>query len=254
MIELGELLILFVIAFIANSLSAMAGGGAGLLQLPVLIFLGLPFSTALATHKIASVALGIGSSSRYFKEKIVELRFSVFILSFGIPGVILGSITIIHIPENIATLSLGLLTIALGVYSFLKKQLGQEYQPRKHNFIGLSIGGIVIFLIGFINGSLTSGTGLFLTLWIIHWFGLDYKRAVANTLILVGLFWNGTGAITLMTLSEVKWDWLIPLIIGSLLGGYFGASYAIKSGNQWIKRVFELMTICVGISLIVKAL
>jgi hypothetical protein len=53
-------LVLFVIAIIANWFSALAGGGAGLIQLPILIFMGLPFSLALATHKLATVALGIG--------------------------------------------------------------------------------------------------------------------------------------------------------------------------------------------------
>ena len=46
-------------------------------------------------------------------------------------------------------------------------------------------GGLVLFMIGVLNGSLTSGTGLFVTLWLIRWFGLDYKMAVAYTLILV---------------------------------------------------------------------
>ena len=41
------------IAIGANALSALAGGGAGLVQLPALILLGLPFSMALATHKVA---------------------------------------------------------------------------------------------------------------------------------------------------------------------------------------------------------
>jgi uncharacterized membrane protein YfcA len=52
---------LFVAALVANLLSALAGGGAGLVQLPVLILLGLPFPVALATHKVASVALGLGA-------------------------------------------------------------------------------------------------------------------------------------------------------------------------------------------------
>ena len=47
-----ELLILFIISLIANLLSALAGGGAGLLQLPALLFLGLPFPTALALSLI----------------------------------------------------------------------------------------------------------------------------------------------------------------------------------------------------------
>ncbi len=54
-------LLLFVIALAANIFSAFSGGGAGLVQLPALIFLGLPFSIALATHKVASVAVGLGA-------------------------------------------------------------------------------------------------------------------------------------------------------------------------------------------------
>ncbi|MDH5778123.1 MAG: sulfite exporter TauE/SafE family protein, partial [Gammaproteobacteria bacterium] len=58
--------LLFIISLIANAFSAFVGGGAGLLQLPALIFLGLAFSVALATHKLATVALGIGATLRHF--------------------------------------------------------------------------------------------------------------------------------------------------------------------------------------------
>lgn len=250
MFSFSEFITLLVIAIIANGLSAIAGGGAGLLQLPILLFLGLPFSTALATHKIATVALGIGSTARYWKEKIIELYFSLFVISFGLPGVIIGAFIISVTNEKLATLLLGLLTICLGVYSFFKKELGQHYQPKHRNKQGFLLGGGIIFCIGLLNGSLTSGTGLFLTLWLIHWFGLDYKRAVATTMILVGFFWNATGAITLSFLSDVKWSWLLPLILGSLIGGYLGAHFAVGKGNKLIKRLFEILTICVGISLL----
>jgi len=65
-----EQAILFAIALVANTFSALAGGGAGLIQLPALLLLGLPFSVALATHKIASVALGLGAVARYLKEDL----------------------------------------------------------------------------------------------------------------------------------------------------------------------------------------
>lgn len=253
MFDLTEFLLLFIIAIIANGLSAIAGGGAGLLQLPILLFLGLPFGMALATHKIETIALGIGSTARYWKEKTLELYFSLFVLACGLPGVVIGAMIILNVNERLATVSLGILTLALAIYSFFKKQLGQEYSPKRRDKMSYIIGGTVIFLIGFINGSLTSGTGLFFTLWVIHWFGLDYKRAVAATMVLVGFFWNATGAITLTTLGEVKWAWLLPLILGSLIGGYLGATFAVKKGNIWIKRIFELTTISMGISLILKS-
>jgi hypothetical protein len=73
---------------------------------------------------------------------------------------------------------------------------------------------------------------------------------VAYTLILVGLFWNGTGAITLGILGDIRWDWLPALLVGFLLGGYIGSHLAIKHGNQWIKRVFEVVTLLISIKLI----
>ena len=244
-------LLLFCVSLFANAFSALAGGGAGLIQLPALIFLGLPFSVALATHKVASVALGVGASLRHWREKNIDYRFSLFILSTGLPGVVIGASIILAVPDRMAEIALGLLTISLGIYSYLRPELGARHQPSNRTLSGYLIGGSVLLGIGVLNGSLTSGTGLFVTLWLVRWFGLDYKRAVAHTLILVGLFWNGGGALTLGILGEIQWDWLPALLLGSLLGGYIGAHYAIVKGNRLIKRAFEIVTLLVGAKLII---
>jgi len=249
-VPLIDQLILFFVSLIANIMSAFAGGGAGLIQLPAIIFLGLPFSIALATHKVASVFLGIGATLRNLKEKRIERRFALFILATGLPGVFLGAHIIINIPDNIARTALGVLTISLGLYSYFKPDLGTTAMALNRTTKGFMIGGISLFTIGTLNGSLTSGTGLFVTLWLVRWFGLDYKTAVSYTLVLVGLFWNASGAITLGLLSEIAWDWLPVLIVGSLLGGYIGAHLAITKGNKAIKIVYETITIVVGLRLI----
>ncbi|MFK8068686.1 MAG: sulfite exporter TauE/SafE family protein [Gammaproteobacteria bacterium] len=243
-------ILLFIISFLANLFSAFAGGGAGLIQLPALLFLGLPFSIALGTHKFASVALGIGATLRHSREKMLDLKFATFILTTGVPGVLIGANIILGIPDRWAEIALGCLTISLGIYSWHKPSLGQQTQSMNRTSSGYMIGGIVLFLIGLLNGSLTSGTGLFVTLWLVRWFGLEYKRAVAYTLILVGMFWNGAGALMLGLLSEIRWDWLPALLLGSLLGGYAGAHLSIAKGNYWIKKVYEVLTILIGLKLI----
>lgn len=242
---------LFFISLVANIFSAFAGGGAGLIQLPALLFLGLPFSIALATHKVASVALGIGATVRHAREKGLERQFVLYMLLAGLPGVILGANIILYVPDRSAEIALGILTAGLGIYSITKRELGMQHVPTNRDRRGFVIGALVLFLIGVLNGSLTSGTGLFVTLWLVRWFGLDYKRAVAHTLILVGLFWNGAGALTLGLLSEIHWPWLPALLIGSLLGGYIGAHLAIVKGNRWIKRIYELITLLIGLKLII---
>ncbi len=247
-------LALGLIAVLANALSALAGGGAGLVQLPALILLGLPFAMALATHKVASVALGLGAAGRHWRASSLDPARSALILAAGLPGVWLGASAVLALPDRIATTALGLLTLGLGIYSARKKDLGTEdhISPLTTNKIG--IGALGLFLIGVLNGSLTSGTGLFVTLWLVRWFGLSYSRAVAHTLILVGLVWNGTGALVLGFRGDIRWDWLPALITGSLVGGYLGAHISLAQGNRLVKRAFELLALLMGTSLLIRSL
>ncbi len=250
---LAEQLTLFIASLVANTLSALAGGGAGLLQLPILLFLGLAFSSALVTHKIASVALGVGATLRHVKENSLDRAFAIFILACGLPGVVTGALIILRIDDQVAKLALGILTTGLGLYSLMKQDLGQSNHPQNRTKWGYFMGGLVLFIIGSLNGSLTSGTGLFVTIWLIRWFGLDYKTAVAYTLILVGLFWNGFGALTLSFQAPIQWSWLPALFTGSLLGGFAGAHLSIIKGNLWVKRCFEALTLMVGVKLMSDA-
>ena len=251
--EVALQLALFAASLVANLLSALAGGGAGLVQLPVLILLGLPFPLALATHKVASVALGVGATLRHARERSLNPRFAAFILLAGLPGVFLGAKVVLSVPAQVLTLLLAVLTIGLGLYSLANPGLGTTSAPKQHDRHGLAVGGAGLFGIGVLNGSLTSGTGLFVTMWLVRWFGLDYSRAVAYTLILVGLFWNGTGALTLGLQGQIAWRWLPMLLTGSIAGGYLGAHLAIAKGSTVVKRAFEILSLAMGVSLLAKA-
>lgn len=243
--------ILFLVSLLSNVLSAFAGGGAGLIQLPALIFLGLSFGVALATHKVATIFLGIGATLRNLKQKNIKRDIVIVMLFTGLPGVILGASIILHAPDRAAQFALGMMNIALGVYSWIQPELGQAQIERSRNRRFYVVGGLVMFVTGVLNGSLTSGTGLLATLWLVRWFGLDYKTAVAHTLVMVGLAWNATGALTLGILGQIAWDWLPALILGSLIGGYVGAHLAIIASNRWIKRAYEVLCIGIGIKLVV---
>jgi uncharacterized membrane protein YfcA len=149
-----------------------------------------------------------------------------------------------------AETALGLLTMGLGIYSFFSPELGQACKIKNRHKKGYVIGALVLFVIGILNGSLTSGTGLFVTLWLIRWFGFDYKLAVAYTLVFVGLFWNASGALTLGLLGDIHWQWLPALLLGSFIGGYLGAHLSIVKGNRLIKRSYEVVTLLIGLKLI----
>ncbi|GAK82931.1 predicted permease [Vibrio ponticus] len=197
----------------ANTLASLSGGGAGLLQFPLLLFFGLPFSVALATHKVASVALGLGAAATHIKQKSFTLQEALYVTLIGSVGVVIGANLILYVPAAIAERLLGAMILALGIYSYVKKQLGQQAQPINRHWLGWTLGSLGLIFIGMINGSLTAGSGLLVTLFLVRWFGYSYKQAVALTMICVGLFWNGIGGIAVVHAgASIYWPWL-PILL-----------------------------------------
>lgn len=244
-------LALFFGSLIANTLASLSGGGAGLLQFPLLLFFGLPFSIALATHKVASVALGLGAAAAHLKQKSFTLQEAAYITAIGSVGVVIGANLILTIPADVAERLLGMMILALGIYSHFKKQLGQQARPIHRNWQGWLIGSLVLLFIGIINGSLTAGSGLLVTLFLVRWFGYSYKQAVALTMICVGFFWNGIGGVAIVQAgASIYWAWLPILLIASFLGGALGAYLSTRFSNKIIKQCFELLTLLVGLKLL----
>ena len=246
--------LIFLISFLSNTFSAISGGGAGLIQLPALILFGLPYYQALATHKVATVALGLGGSIRNFKHLRNDIYVLWQILFFGTPGVILGASIVKFLSEQYLYLILGLISIILAIYSFCKPNLGLISVNNRINF-QLKIKFIVpIFLIGILNGSVSSGTGLLITILLIKTFQMDFLRAVSLTFFSVGIIWNAIGAFCLSRIGNIPANLLVILILGSFTGGYFGAHLSNLKGNKLIKNSFNVVCMLIGVSLLIKSI
>jgi len=253
-LSLFKSIYIFLISFLSNTFSAISGGGSGLLQLPALILSGVPYYQALASHKLATVALGIGGSLRNYKSLGNDISIAWQILIFGLPGVILGSFIVEFISEKYLYLTLGIISILLAFYSFLKPDLGLLSGNCKLNLFHKIRFLIFIFLIGILNGSISSGTGLLVTILLIKTFEMDFLRAIGMTFFTVGIFWNFIGAVFLTRIGTVPSNILVVLIIGSFTGGYFGAHLSKLNGNTLIKKTFITVCILVGVSLLIKSI
>ena len=247
-----KLIFLLIVSFFSNIFSALSGGGAGLIQLPALLLFGVPYYQALALHKIATVALGIGGSLRNYHSFKSDLTKILILLIIGIPGVLVGSSLVKIISNEYLYLIIGLLSIFLGSYSFAKPDLGLEkinkriYLPTWIRFI------FYVFVIGILNGSISSGTGLLITILLIKTFGMDFLKAISITFLTVGIFWNAAGAIALSRFGFLPFNILIVLLLGSFSGGYLGAHLSNLKGNKIIKIFFTFLCFLLGISLCLK--
>ncbi len=240
-----EYFYLLVVSFLSNLFSAFSGGGAGIIQLPaILLLFEITFPVALATHKISTVLLGIGASLKFFEKNRPEKKFIKDGIFIGLPGVIIGAYSISFIDEVIARKLLGILIFIVFILSFSKTI------KEKQDTASPIIAYVFLFIIGFLNGSLSAGTGLLYTLMLTKIYGMTFKEAVGYTLLVVGLFFNLVGAITLYLISNIDMSILPILLIGSFIGGYIGAMIAISKSNKIIKSAYQLVTLVVAYKLL----
>ncbi len=248
-----QLCILFM-SFFSNVFSAISGGGAGLIQLPALLLFGIPYYKALAIHKIATVALGVGGSLRNISILRNDLSIIIQLIFFGVPGVIFGSSIVELLSEDYLYTLLGIFSILLGAYSFYKPNLGLKIITKEITFLSKIRFTLLVFFIGILNGSVSSGTGLLITILLIKTYGIDFLHAISITFLTVGIFWNASGAFALSKIGNLPINLVIILLIGSFLGGLFGAHLSHLKGNKLIKRCFTILCFIIGITLLVKAI
>ena len=240
-----EYILLLFISFLSNLFSAFSGGGAGIIQLPAILLLyEISFPVALATHKISTVLLGVGASIKFFENNKPDKRILLEGLIVGLPAVIVGAFSIQFLPEDIARKTLGILIFGVFILSLIKtdNNVNKNLNP--------TIVYLLLFFIGFLNGSLSAGTGLLYTIMLTKLYNMSFKQAVGYTLLIVGLFYNLLGAIVLYLISTIDITILPILLVGSLMGGYIGAMIAISKSNLVIKAAYQIVTIIVAYKLL----
>lgn len=253
---LSEILLysaLFICSTLANLLSAISGGGAGFIQFPILILLGLPFMTALGTHKASTLLLGLGSLTRKNCASSLTFKVGLVLVLIGVPGCFMGTYLISLIDERKAELFLGVITIAMAVYSFFSKSLDSRNQAAGAVQVcplRFAMGVVAIFLTALLSGALSSGAGLFATMIMMLFFGLDIKAAVSHAVIFVGTLWNFVGAVTVYYVASIHWEWVPTLLAASFAGGYLGSKLLNKLAPRTVRYIFAAVSLISGVLLI----
>lgn len=246
----------FTFTFVANLFASVSGGGAGFVQFPFLILMGLPFATALGTHKVAVVFLGIGALARKTSAHTaysIDKAVAIVMLVLGCPAVVSGTLIVINVPTQAAELTVGLVTIVMGIYTLVKKGFGSqglEHRSKLRFFVGC----LLLIIIGMFSGSLSSGAGLFATLTLSLVFGLELKRAILHTMIFVATIWNAVGAITVGAVTSIYWSWVPVMIIASFSGAYVGTTLLFKLPVNKVRIIFSLVAILSGCLLVFTAI
>lgn len=245
-ITISWMIVFVITGFIAGYIDSIAGGG-GMIQVPVLLYSGIPPVFVLATNKMASLFGTLMATIKYFLSKKISMKIvSIAIIPCLIASYI-GSKLVMYIPDEIIKWAI-LVAIPIALFFLLKKSKDIKEEDTK-----LTNKNIVLTTapIGFYDGILGPGTGTYMTIAMKKFLHIDYIVATASTKPL-NLATNVGSAIAFVMAGKVLWMIAIPMAIANMLGSYVGTHFAIKGGEVFIKKVLIFVLIFMLLANIIK--
>ena len=224
-------------AFFAGMVDAVVGGG-GLIQIPVLLSAfpqtGIP--TLFGTNKVSSIA-GTGASLwRYARAVRIPWRLVLPATAAALLGAWLGAAVVAWIPREAMRPLVVVMMLAVAIYTFLRKNLGQEetHEARPGDLWRGALFGLVI---GFYDGFFGPGTGSFLIFGFVRVFGLDFIRASASAKV-VNFATNLSAISFFASNGPILWAVGLTMAACNLAGAYVGTHLALKHGAGFIRKAF----------------
>ena len=234
-------IVLAIGGLIAGVVNTLAGGGS-LLTVPLLVFMGLPATTANGTNRIGVLFQNLVSTLRFRKEGLNGLEGAGPILLPAVIGSLLGATIASSMSAEIFRQVFGVAMLLLLVP--MLRTGGQKKSDEPVTQRGRFANIAIFFGIGLYGGAIQAGVGLFLIAALAR-SGIDLVRANAIKVIVIG-------ALTLFAVpvfilqDQVDWPMASALVLGFALGGELGARAAIRGGERLIKPVLAAAVIAMS--------
>jgi uncharacterized membrane protein YfcA len=230
--------ILFASAFAAGAVNSIAGGGT-LITFPVLIWLGLDPKVANATSTVALWPGLFGGLFGFRKELENSSQLLLRLGTISIIGGAIGAWLLIWTPSPVFARLVPFLilfaTILFMAQGSITRRLRLQplvEQPKVSWWIGAMV---FQFFSSIYGGYFGAGNGI-LMLAAMGLLGLhDIHRAngIKNFL---GICINSIAVLSFSLSHLVVWSDALLMAVGALLGGYVGASMAVRIGQVWVRR------------------
>lgn len=239
MIDIGwqTLIALTFVATIAGFVDALAGGG-GLLTLPAMLMANIPPLLTLGTNKLQATAGSLSASVTMIRKGKIHPKQIWRSIVACFVGAVLGAIAVQLSPPDLLTKVIPFLIALIGLYYLFAPNTGEVKSQPRLNRNQWQYG--VSPLIGFYDGYLGPGTGMFFALGGITLRGLDMITATANAKLLN--FTSNVASLIFFVLGgKVLWSVGLAMMIGQTIGASIGANVAVRGGAKFIRPVIVVM-------------
>ncbi|OOF67625.1 hypothetical protein BKG89_09600 [Rodentibacter caecimuris] len=238
-------ILLFLVAFIAGFIDAMAGGG-GLITIPALMMTGISPAIALGTNKLQACGGSFAASFYFLRQRAVNLREVWLLILMTFIGSVCGTILIQSVDSGLIKKALPFLVLAIGLYFLFTPKLGEKDRQKRISYPVFAFSaGIGI---GFYDGFFGPGTGSMLSLAFVTLLGFNLTKATAHAKVL-NLTSNVASLIFFFIGGKIIWSLGLVMMAGQILGAYWGAKMVLSKGKTLIRPLVVIMSLMMTIKI-----
>jgi uncharacterized protein len=230
---------------VAGFANVVAGGGS-LLAIPLLVFLGVPATTANGTARIAVLVQCLVATFSYHRAGAVEWRAVPLLAIPVISGAIAGALWASSMSDAGFELLLGWVTLGAGFLVVV--DVGRFFGKRAGAAPSRLALALALVATGFFGGLVQGGVG-YLALAALTIFG-GRELVSANVMKVVLILAFTPAAIAVFgAAGQIDLVYAVLLAIGHAVGGYLGASATLARGARLIRPLLFVTLVGAGVRL-----
>jgi uncharacterized membrane protein YfcA len=226
----------------------LTGVGGGTLTVPLLVlFLGVPASTAVGSALAFSAAVKVPACIVYLQRKEVSFKILGWLLLGGAPGVLTGSLLLNRLAgsglQGAILAVVGLTLTVIASVNLFRLVWGRTRMEAPRERLGLL--PICALPIGAEVGFSSAGAGALGTLVLLQFTALA-PSAVVGTDLLFGFIVSTIGGGLHVSMGNFDKDLLFRLILGGLPGAFLGARLAGVLPGRTLRGVLLAWLVYLG--------
>ena len=229
---------LFIVGMVAGFLDTLVGGG-GLLAVPALLLSGIPPIYVLGTNKFqGSMGTGI-ATLLLFRKKKLEWNTIKHLMLASFIGSVIGGVIVQFIDTKVLSFVIPIVLVFIALYFIIspKPKAGPQNSVSNRSFEKYAVPSI-----GFYDGMFGPGAGSFFVMTGVM---LKKLEIIQATILAKPLNFASkiAGFIVFFSFGHIAFMIGLILMLGQLIGAFFGTHYLLKANPKVIRFLIVFMSL-----------
>ncbi len=258
----------------AGFLGAITGLGGGSIMIPFLVAIGIPVKYAIANSMITIIATSSGSASAYVRERLTNIKASMYLEIFTVSGAIIGAYISLLAPSKY--LYFFFAAFLMSSFYGIRREITEEVHENtvqdtlsrwlelegsyydeaisrevRYKITNALWGGLGMVIAGLAAGMLGIGAGAFKV--AIHELILKMPSKVSSSTsnFIIGMT-ALAGSSVFIASGFINLLLAAPMAIGTTIGSLLGTRILNKLSNKTVRLLFIVVLIYLIVQMIYK--